>query len=141
MRPEGSTTPRCPCARCRGCARTDAPWAPARADSPRPRADGARTRRRRPSRLPAEVTREELADAPVRVRVGRRVEADGGAAALAGLRVAVLDLGQEHARLALDVEIVDGTRIDDERDVGALGALLDRQLLALGGVRPVVVGS
>ncbi len=75
------------------------------------------------------MTREELTDAPVRVDIGGGVETDGGAAAPTGRRVAILDLGQEYARLALDVEIVDGARIDNGRYVGPLRALRGAFLL------------
>src|SRR5918993_2686188 len=68
-----------------------------------------------------QVAPEERFHSPMRVGVGGGIEADRGATAAARL-VAVLDLRQHHARLALHVEVVDGARVEHDRGVRAAAA-------------------
>src|SRR5438552_2117350 len=80
---------------------------------------------------------EELLDASLLVREGRRVVTDGCPAALARL-VAVADVRQVRPRLANHVEVVDGARIENDRGVGPTAAHIGDHLDAGVGKGPVV---
>src|SRR5213596_2975070 len=80
---------------------------------------------------------EELLDASLLVREGRRVVTDGCPAALARL-VAVADVWQVRPRLANHVEVVDGARIENDRGVGPTAAHIGDHLDAGVGKGPVV---
>src|SRR5262245_38352320 len=90
-----------------------------------------------PAGLGAKMTSEELGHAPTGVGERGRVVGDGGATALVRL-VAVGHVGQERARLAFHIEIMKGSRVEDDRCVGAVRLHGRHHLGAHGGQRPIV---